>query len=188
MKNVEPQKNEADRETDWSKTPLFSQNVAPQKTNNAALQISSLTLPENLKTEPLPEFNVEPQKIPAPVAVSLSLKNATFPDLENGLENVELRQKESVGLLNIEKPLRYKKRVKKLPPKKIYSQKREVVPAKIFVSPAEKTALEKRAKESGCSLSNFIRLYLGLPLNEIGRKKHLVIPAFDLKDLELDLE
>ncbi len=87
---------------------------------------------------------------------------------------------------NSAKPVRQKKSLRKQAAKKIRSQKRSVVPLKFFVLPAEKTNLENKAKESGCSLSNYIRLNLALAPNETGRKKQNIKPAFNIQDLELE--
>lgn len=65
------------------------------------------------------------------------------------------------------------------------SQKRNVVPIKSFGSVEERDYLKQKAKGQGFSLSNYIRFECGLPLNEIGRKRINVVPAFEFDEEQI---
>ena len=185
MKNVSPQNIENTDESNWSDMPLFNQNAAPQITNNVAPQniTPAHLLFDKLKRQE--NFGVAHMECSGVEETKLSLAKVTRVQIEN---NVELRAEENTPSFNAGKTARRGKLQKSKSKKKISSQKRCVVPAKIFLSPVEKTTLEDKAREMGCSLSNFVRVNLGLAPNEKGRKKQNVRPAIDLGDLGFDGE
>ena len=204
MKNNENIFCEKSGKLNWNDTPLFTHDEI-RSTDNAPLQISDRLNPQISNLHP-PPINAAPQKTADSFDRSLP---STDINLLNA-ENVEFHRKENVDLHwkeekeEIEPPVTEKskrtekaeqgvsypqrKSRKKPPVKKIRSQKRNVVPLKLFVSAMEKIELEKRAAGRNCSLSNYIRLNLGLAPNEAGRKKRNVTAAFDLSELGLDLE
>lgn len=201
MKNNENIFSEKSSKTYWNDTPLFTHNEIPL-TDNAALQIPNHLNPQISNPSP-PPINAAPQKTADSLDRSPPLTNINSSAAENiefqERENVEPHRKEEIEspvmeklkrtekVENIVSPPQRKSR-KKPPVKKIRSQKRNVVPLKLFVSATEKIELEKRAVERNCSLSNYIRLNLGLSPNEAGRKKRTVVAAFDLSDLGLDFD
>lgn len=108
-------------------------------------------------------------------AVPHKINEAEETEKAEEIENVEKAGKMKTGKKTKSppspKPARRKKPRPKSSKKKIRSQKRIAEPIKMFASPAEKAVLESKAERSGRSLSNYLRLQCGLPLNEAGRKK-----------------
>ena len=149
----------------------------------------------SLSTQDLPPpISAEPQKIPdlpsqltLPAQTSLPAAENVEPEQRENSESSRDENQASFGAEKTIIPPQRKPR-RKPPVKKVRSQKRIVVPLKLFVSPAEKEDLGIRARERNCSLSNYIRLNLGLAPNEAGRKKQNVAAAFDLSEIELDLD
>ena len=185
MNDTKTQSKENFAQSEWENAPLLSRNVIPQNTKNVVPQISNLT--------PLNPLNVEPQNILEQNRKKPSSENLNSPTTENtkspNSNNVELHQTENAAPTNLEKSAGRRNSRKKSSEKKTYSQKRNVVPLKFFVSPDEKAGLEINAKKEGLSLSNYIRVNLGLPPNMRGRKKPNDLPSIDLGlDLEFELE
>lgn len=172
----------------------LQENGMPHSNQNEALHLQKNAALHPQKNGDLFENNnVVPQREEnTGLAGVEEIKNVVPHQRENaGLReasDVRQRTKENMDSSTSAKSARPKKAHPKKSVKKIYSQKRNVVPLKLFVSPAEKTHLENEAKERGCSLSNFIRTSLGLAPNEAGRKKQNIIAAFDLGDLGFDLD
>lgn len=205
MKNVEPHKNEQLNEPNWLETPLFAQNVEPQidKFIAETLRVSA---PSETDSESFEQSNVVPQTVSSPLMAndlppqhnSSAFQNSNLSEVQNveprQKKNAELhsvnkaasRHEENVVPLILQEAPQPKKPRRKPPVRKIRSQKRNVVPLKLFVSPTEKNELEVRAGERNCSLSNYIRLNLGLAPNEAGRKKQNVTAAFDLSEFDLE--
>lgn len=63
---------------------------------------------------------------------------------------------------------------------KTRSQKRNVVVVKFYATREEKNSFDELAKTSGDSVSNIIRMIVGLQRNVSGRKKKHTTAAFDL--------
>lgn len=200
MKNTESSGSRKPKESNWSDTPLFAQNANAQNKNSAP-QITDLPSQENSTDESFEEINAEPQKLSGAVETNSSPVNSqssaaekSKPDRRTNAaphkkdckkENAVLHSFENAASHKSEKvktdrdtklpkslkPVRREKLRPSSPPKKSCSTKRNAVLLKVFASPAEKALLENKAEKSGCSLSNYIRLHLGLPFNEAGRKK-----------------
>lgn len=186
MENAEILRPENPTQSNRTAAPLFARTTVPPITENPPSRISNQNL--------LLPISEEPQKIPDPSSQLTLPANTNLPAAENvepeQRENSELSRDENQASFGAEKtviPPQRKPR-RKPPVKKVRSQKRTAVPLKLFVSPAEKEDLGIRARERNCSLSNYIRLNLGLAPNEAGRKKQNVVAAFDLSELELDLD
>lgn len=183
MNNLETQPTENSAQIEWENTPLFSQNVIPQTSNNVVPQIFNPS-PQN-------PSNVEPQNTLKSNDEEPTLENLNPPIIEHPnsatKNNVEPHLEENVAPANLEKSVVKRKSRKKSAKKKTYSQKRNVVPLKFFGSLEEKAGLEIKAKNEGLSLSNYIRVNVGLPPNMIGRKKSGNLLSIDL-GLDLDLD
>lgn len=187
MNNLEVQSNENHVQSEQDKMPLFNQNVIPQTSNNVIPQFSNPS-PQN-------SSNVELQNTLKSKDEKLTPENLKPPTIDNtnsaATENVELHQEKNVAPANSEKSVVKRKSRRKSAKKKTHSQKRNVVPLKFFVSLEEKARLEIKAKKEGLSLSNYIRVNLGLPPNMIGRKKPGNLLSIDLgldSELEIDLD
>lgn len=192
MKNAEILSPENPNESNWTDAPLFAPNVVPQ-INNAIPPITETPINSPLSDQKfLLPINVEPQKISTSFRLPTPSANPNLSAAENSklnrIENSDISQKENLESAGSEKSVLQpkKKSRRKTPVKKVRSQKRNVVPLKLFVSPAEKNELETRARERNCSLSNYVRLNLGLAPNEAGRKKQNVVAAFDLSEFDLE--
>lgn len=159
--NVEPQ----------TASPLTEPGSSPVETGLPILEDKNSSDERNVV--PHQEENVVPQQIVN--VVPQQNKNVEPQQNKNvglqQIENVESEQEKAAAPVNSEKAARQKKSRKKPAKKKNRSQKRNVVPLKFFVSPEEKIGLANQAKQKGCSLSNYIRLGMGLSFNETGRKK-----------------
>lgn len=178
------------------------ENEASHLQENEALHSNeneALRLQENEALHPQKNFdqpensNVVPQwEENAGLANSAEIENVVLHQKEKvefqSISTLEQRTNENVDTPISAKPVRSKKARPKKSVKKVYSQKRNVVPLKLFVSPAEKIDLEDKAAKTGCSLSNFIRTGLGLAPNETGRKKRHTESAIDLSELGLDFD
>lgn len=196
MENAEIIRSENPPPFDRTAAPLFDGSRVPPISDPAAAVPPITENPTSLISDQSrsPPLGEEPPEIPAPSSRFLPPTQMSLPaensEPEPG-ENSQSSRDENRASPGAEKtvvPPRRKPRRRQPPVKKVRSQKRTVVPLKFFVSPAEKEALEITVKGRNCSLSNYIRVSLGLPPNEAGRKKRNVAAAFDLSEMEMELE
>lgn len=209
------QSNESNRdETPLFPSNIFPSNIcSPNK--NAAPQIPDVAGQLRLTLEPLEEVdgevNAALQKLAESGGTKASPGNPELPMVEAAGSgspiNAAPQQKRNAAphsisnavphqsaagkvskVLRSSRATRPKNSRSKKPVEKIHPAKRNVVPLKLFVSPLEKAELTDRAQASRCSLSNYIRINLGLSPNETGRKKQNVVAAFDLSDWGFDEE
>lgn len=68
--------------------------------------------------------------------------------------------------------------------RKVWSQKRVVIPLKVFVTPEEKDVVLQNIGDFR-TVSNYIRHHIGLVPNLIGPKKKAPVAAFEIEDLGL---
>ena len=199
MENAEIIRPENPPPFDRTAAPLFDGIIvppisdpaaaAPPITENPTSPISDQSRSPPVAQEPL-EISASSSRLLSPPPLTLAVENSEPEQGENSQpsrdENRDENRAASGAENSVAPPPRKLRR--KPPVKKVRSQKRTVVPLKFFVSPAEKESLKTTVKGSNCSLSNYIRVSLGLPPNEAGRKKQNVAAAFDLSDTEMEVE
>lgn len=175
-------------ESFYKNSPLFASNAAPQNKD---------ALPENSELNDSVENNVVPQSSFEKSCLSEigleenNQKNESPQSIHQANENLSLIEENAAphNDKNAFDSSLAEEKINESPlvsNKKNRSQKRSAFPKKIYFLPAEEEFLSKEAEAKGLSFSNHVRLLIGLSLNEKGRKKSKILPAFDLDDLCLD--
>ena len=168
-----------DRQVAGTAKFVITENEAPQTENHESLPREEYEVPQTAESAIAFNSDNEMPQIPAvgcsPAKTTANAAVAPPPEVKTGAA----RNRQS----------KLKNKAAKKPSKKqTYSKKREVVPVKVFVTPAEKIVLEAEVAARGTSFSNFVRLRLGLSPNQTGRKKQIVEAAFDWRELGFDDE